>query len=82
MARFGKRKTGISTSPWVMGSFDGAETCEIVGLYMLNQLQQCIPTDQIGAEWNNIHRKKLPPINRQTISEGTPISQAVQQKHN
>jgi len=31
-----------------MGSFDGAETCEIVGLYMLNQLQQCIPANQIG----------------------------------
>ena len=25
--------------------------------------------------------QKLPPINRQTLSQGTPIPQAVQQKH-
>ena len=31
-----------------MGSYDGAETCELVGIYMLNQLQQHIPTQQIG----------------------------------
>ena len=39
----------VKGKPWVkrssewdvtMGSFDGAETCELVGLFMLNQLQQ------------------------------------------
>jgi hypothetical protein len=31
-----------------MGAYDGAETCEIVGLYMLNQLQKHIPAEQVG----------------------------------
>ena len=31
-----------------MGSYDGAETCELVGLYMLHQLQQIIPPHLIG----------------------------------
>ena len=39
----------VRGNPWVkrrsewdvtMGSFDGAEVCELVGLYMLDQLQQ------------------------------------------
>ena len=25
-----------------MGSYDGAETCELVGLYMLSQLEQLV----------------------------------------
>ena len=31
-----------------MGSFDGAETCELIGLYMLNLIQQHVPAHQIG----------------------------------
>ena len=31
-----------------MGSYDGAETCELVGLYMLHQLQQIMPPHLIG----------------------------------
>ena len=31
-----------------MGSFDGAETCELVGLYLLSKLSQILPTSKIG----------------------------------
>ena len=31
-----------------MGSFDGAETCELVGLFLLSKVIQFIPTNQIG----------------------------------
>ena len=31
-----------------MGSYDGAEVCELVGLYMLDQLKQRFPNDDIG----------------------------------
>ena len=31
-----------------MGSFDGAETCELVGLYLLSKLSHIIPTSKIG----------------------------------
>eukprot|EP00117_Sycon_ciliatum_P004623 scpid58526/ scgid4794/ len=31
-----------------MGSFDGAEVCELVGAYLLNQLAEHIPKGQIG----------------------------------
>ena len=31
-----------------MGSYDGAETCEFVGLYLLNQPQKIIPPHLIG----------------------------------
>ena len=31
-----------------MGSYDGAEVCELVGLYMLDQLKQRFPKDDLG----------------------------------
>ena len=31
-----------------MGSFDGTETCELVGLYLLSKLSQILPTSKIG----------------------------------
>ena len=31
-----------------MGSYDGAETCELVGLYLLNKLTKIIPANQLG----------------------------------
>ena len=31
-----------------MGSYDGAETCELVGIYILDKLSDIIPKDQIG----------------------------------
>ena len=31
-----------------MGSFDGAEACELVGLYLLHQLNQKFPTINFG----------------------------------
>ena len=31
-----------------MGSFDGAECCEIVGLYLLHKISKKVPTNQLG----------------------------------
>ena len=31
-----------------MGSFDGAEICELVGLFILNKLTNIIPTKDLG----------------------------------
>ena len=31
-----------------MGSYDGAEVCELVGLYLLTQLEEHIPKEQLG----------------------------------
>ena len=31
-----------------MGTFDGAETCDLVGLYLLSKLSQILPTSKIG----------------------------------
>ena len=31
-----------------MGSFDGAEICELVGLFILNKLSNIIPTKDLG----------------------------------
>ena len=31
-----------------MGSFDGAETCELVGLYLLHKLTTFIPAQSVG----------------------------------
>ena len=36
-----------------MGSYDGAETCEIVGTYILNQIQSVIPKENIGLYRDN-----------------------------
>ena len=33
------KRDGNSTFDVTMGSFDGAETCELIGLYLLSQLQ-------------------------------------------
>ena len=31
-----------------MGSFDGAELCELVGLFLLNELSQIFDKDHVG----------------------------------
>ena len=31
-----------------MGSFDGAEICELVGLYLLDQLSNILPVESFG----------------------------------
>ena len=31
-----------------MGSFDGAETCELVGLFLLNKITEITPTRKVG----------------------------------
>ena len=42
------RKKGESNFDVTMGSYDGAEACDLVGLRMLNQLQDLSPNIQIG----------------------------------
>ena len=41
------KKHSTTSFDVTMGSFDGAETCELVGSYLLNQLPECI-RKQIG----------------------------------
>ena len=41
-----KKKNGLFDV--TMGSFDGAEICELVGMYLLHKLVQIIPQDQVG----------------------------------
>ena len=42
------RKKGASNFDVTMGSYDGAETCDLVGLYLLSQLQNLNINIQIG----------------------------------
>ena len=41
-----RKKSGIFDI--TMGSFDGAECCEIVGLYLLHKISKKVPTNQLG----------------------------------
>ena len=36
-----------------MGSFSGAEVCELVGLYLLSQIIEIIPKHQVGLYWDD-----------------------------
>ena len=36
-----------------MGSFSGAEVCELVGLYLLSQIIEIIPKHQLGLYWDD-----------------------------
>ena len=59
-----------------MGSYDGAEICELVGLYLLNQLSTvidkssvCLYTDSDGlASINNANGPKLDRIREDIIA--------------
>ena len=42
------KRHGESNFDVSMGSLDSAEVCEIVGLYLLSQLHDVIPKDDIG----------------------------------
>ena len=44
------QKKTSDTSPFdiTMGSYDGAETCELIGTYILNKIQDIIPKENIG----------------------------------
>ena len=51
-----------------MGSFDGAEICELVGLFILNKLSNIIPTKDLGLYRNDglavLRNKSGPEIER------------------
>ena len=58
-----------------MGSYDGAETCELVGLYLLNQLSTVINKKSVGsyrddgiAAKNNANGPKLDRIRKDIIT--------------
>ena len=68
-----------------MGSYDGAEICELVGLYLLNQLSTVIDKSSVGlyrddglAAINNANGPKLDRIRKDIIAlfkeEGLPIT--------
>ena len=43
-----RKKATQDTFDVTMGSFDGAETCELVGAYILEQIQSIIPKEEVG----------------------------------
>ena len=43
-----KKKTAPTCFDVTMGSFDGAELCELVGIYLLSKLLEIILKDQSG----------------------------------
>ena len=58
-----------------MGSYDGAEICELVGLYLLNQLSTVIDKSSVGlyrddglAAINNANGPKLDRIRKDIIA--------------
>ena len=58
-----------------MGSYDGAEICEIVGLYLLNRLSTVIDKSSVGlyrddglAAINNVNGPKLDRIRKEIIA--------------
>ena len=58
-----------------MGSYDGAEICELVGLYLLNQLSTVIDKSSVGlyrddglAAINNENGPKLHRISKDIIA--------------
>ena len=48
MGRFLKTEHRDSLFDVTMGSFDGAEICELVGLFVLNKLLNMIPAKDLG----------------------------------
>ena len=46
-------KKGNSSFDVTMGSFDGAEICEIVGLYLLNKLSDLLGKENVGLYRND-----------------------------
>ena len=42
------KKTGNPLFDVTMGSFDGAELCELVGLYLLNKIKPLLGTGNVG----------------------------------
>ena len=42
-----RKKTAVNFDV-TMGSYDGAECCELVGLFLLNNIKQIIPNKQVG----------------------------------
>ena len=67
------RKKGTSTFDNTMGSYDGAETCECVGLFLLDQLKGCeislglyrddgLGISNLTARQNDQLRKKIEAV--------------------
>ena len=42
------KKDGNPLFDFTMGSFDGAEVCELVGLYLLNKIKSLLASDSVG----------------------------------
>ena len=51
-----------------MGSYDGAEICEFVGLFILNSLAKIIPINQLGLYRDDgliiMHKKSGPQLEK------------------
>ena len=65
-----RRKIG-SDFDVTMGSFDGAETCELVGLFLLSQLTHYLPAQKTQAGRSNQKKKCAKSAN--TIACKSPL---------
>ena len=69
-----KKKTTDSCFDAIMGSFDGAEICELVGLYIQSKLKKILPKSNFGlyrddglALLRNLNRKETDTVRRNII---------------
>ena len=57
----GKKKATDACFDVIMGGFDGAEICELVGLYIQSKLEKILPKSNFGLyiprRWTNLIKK-------------------------
>ena len=50
-----------------MGSYDGAEVCELVGLYLLHKLSATVPKEHIGLYRDDANGPKIDSLRKKII---------------
>ena len=62
------KKDGNPLLDVTMGSFDGAEVCELVGLYLLNKIKPLLGSNNVGLYRDNgltiVHKANGPKVDR------------------
>ena len=62
------KKNGNPLFDVTMGSFDGAEVCELVGLYLLNKIKPLLGSNNVGLYRDDglakVHKANGPKVGR------------------
>ena len=62
------KKNGNPLFDVTMGSFDGAEVCELVGLYLLNKIKSLLGSNNVGLYRDDglaiVHKANGPKVDR------------------